>query len=215
MSTTNVANSKLVIVSADQVITDTSSNLQAWESRSGQNLWSRMIKLKPYDKKAPLGPSRMWLENPFGLTLVDTDNGEAMLVGTVDGEKLLIPDPINKHWYGMDGSRPVFAHRQQDQRIDIYDLDASKTLATIDKSGDRVVMSPNAKFLAIYSKDEQTITIFEALTGREIGSLEIAVNVFGKYIPGGQMRFTPDGRYLIVDLDPQLIDEEYRFLTIP
>ncbi len=146
---------------------------------------------------------RLILSTPAGVDFIDLTTGRSALVGE-RFLNLFTDEVVWKHLVGFtDEGRAIAAQVFEYGPIKIGDLASSQLIATIDVTADRAVMSENAKYIATQVRDEPAVTIWDAMTGKQIGRVEVRIR-------DRQMMFTPDGRYLIVDVDPAVIDQKYR-----
>jgi hypothetical protein len=102
-----------------------------------------------------------------------------------------------------DGRILVAQLGSQDAPLQIRDLLANRAIGEIPVTPNAIAMSADAKRIATITSGDPAVMIWDVQSGQEIGRIPVNVQQ-------DRMTFTPDGRYLVVELRPDSIAPAYR-----
>lgn len=139
--------------------------------------------------------------------LLAWDSGRVEVFDLSDGS-LLVSRPVIGNQplsVGIDGDDRVFTLHKNviTNQLEVHDL-ATGSLQSSTPGISHALLSADARLVVMANVDG--VTIWEAASGRKVAFVDVEVRIQRQPI----MRFTPDGRYLIVNLGQRAIKARYR-----
>ncbi len=196
----------VIRVLGGQIVTTNYNGIASWDLKSGQQLWGGPPNKRfRTDTKIVVRGDRMAL---FDLQEIDvvTTAGEAVefLRHRIGGQNTSLEFPLVRSVGFNDDGHIIYAQISDEQDVlEIRDLEANKTITTIDVNAQKVKLSANAKLLITFTAEDQAFTIWNAVTGKQVA------NFTGDF-DDRHMMFTPNGRYLIFGVRNDVIKADYR-----